>query len=184
MLRPGHAASLTRSSIRFVRASNSRAATGLAGGYGLKSELPRYLRSRKPVSLAVTIRKPLSTSLQCYATQPGTPFDHIDKKHEKAVAQEELEPRPEQVSTTSSVHQVFHEKGVEEPEKDEDMLAGVKEDLVGTATNVTVAAVRLMAQHRKPSRQHSPSMRSLGKPWLSVWQVCCHISELHFRPFT
>ena len=44
---------------------------------------------------------------------------------------EKLEPNPEEVSTTSSVHQVFHEKGVEEGEKDEDMLAGVKADLVG-----------------------------------------------------
>ena len=41
-----------------------------------------------------------------------------------------MEPHPNEVSAVSSVHQVFGEKGVEEPEKEEDMLAGVKEDLV------------------------------------------------------
>ena len=39
-------------------------------------------------------------------------------------------PNPEEVSATSSVHQVFHEKGVDDSEKDEDMLAGVKADIV------------------------------------------------------
>ena len=39
-------------------------------------------------------------------------------------------PNPEEVSPTSSVHQVFHEQGVEDQEKDEDMLAGVKADIV------------------------------------------------------
>ena len=44
---------------------------------------------------------------------------------------EKIEPHPEEVTAVSSIHQVFAEKGVEEPEKDEDMLAGVKADLVG-----------------------------------------------------
>lgn len=44
---------------------------------------------------------------------------------------EKIEPHPEEVTASSSVHQVFAEKGVEEPEKDEDMLAGVKADFVG-----------------------------------------------------
>lgn len=43
---------------------------------------------------------------------------------------EKLESHPEEVSTTSSVHQVFSEKGVKEEEPDEDMLAGIKSDLV------------------------------------------------------
>lgn len=44
---------------------------------------------------------------------------------------EKLEVHPEEVSESSSYHQLFHEKGVEEKEeKDEDMLAGVKADLV------------------------------------------------------
>ncbi len=43
---------------------------------------------------------------------------------------EKIEPHPDEVSASSSVHQIFHEKGVEEEEKDEDMLAGVKADFV------------------------------------------------------
>ena len=43
---------------------------------------------------------------------------------------EKIEPHPEEVTSTSSVHPVFGEKGVEEEEKDEDMLAGIKADIV------------------------------------------------------
>ncbi|MCJ1279649.1 hypothetical protein MMC21_007473 [Puttea exsequens] len=75
------------------------------------------------VVLALTLRKPSSTYLQRYST-----YDKPDKKHEEEVENERLEPHPEEISATSSVHQVFHEKGVEEPEKDVDMLAGVKSD--------------------------------------------------------
>ena len=71
-----------------------------------------------------------NTSLQRYSTHPGNPYDKIDKKHEEAVEQEKIEAHPEEVSAVSSVHQVFEEKGVEEEEKDEDMLAGVKADFV------------------------------------------------------
>ena len=72
------------------------------------------------------LRKPLSTSLQRYAG----PYDHPDYEREKELGQRKLMPNPEEVSPSSSVHQVFHEKGVEDQEKDEDMLAGVKADIV------------------------------------------------------
>jgi len=72
--------------------------------------------------------------LQRYATSvptgPGTPFDHIDKKHEGKVAKKPLEPHPDDVSPASSVRHVLGEEGVEDKEKDVDMLAGVKADLV------------------------------------------------------
>lgn len=84
------------------------------------------------MTLALTPHKPLSTSLQRCATHSGTPFDHIDSKHEKQLGKEHMEAHPEEVSATSSVHEIFHEKGVEEGEKDVDMLAGIKEDLVGS----------------------------------------------------
>lgn len=58
------------------------------------------------------------------------PYDKVDVKHEREIEHEKLEQNPEEVSTSSSVHQNFHEKGTEEPEKDEDMLAGVKADFV------------------------------------------------------
>lgn len=130
MLRLGHAASLTRSSLRSVTASKSRSSTSLAPQNGLSSIITRAIRTRRPLTSALTISKPLSTSLQRYATQPDKPFDHIDKKHEEQVIQKKLEAHPEEVSATSSVHKVFGEKGVEKPEEDEDMLAGVKQDFV------------------------------------------------------
>ena len=82
-------------------------------------------RPLRPSSLALTTYKGFSTSLQRYQTS-----DRIDIKHEKDVAKQPLEPHPEQVSSVSSVHQVFHEQGVKEEEKDEDMLAGIKGDWV------------------------------------------------------
>ena len=91
-----------------------------------------------------TINFPHSTStpsivaaLQRYATTthpgPGTPYDHIDKKHEAKVANKEIESHPEEVSTHSSVRYVLGEEGVEDKESDVDMLAGVKSDLVGSS---------------------------------------------------
>ena len=83
------------------------------------------------MTLAVTIHRPLSTSLQRLQTTTASPVDRIDRKHEEVVEHEKLEPHPEEVSATSSTHEIFHEKGVEDPEKDVDMLAGIKSDLVG-----------------------------------------------------
>ena len=83
--------------------------------------------SLRPSSLALTAYKPFTTSLQRYQTG-----NTIDIKHERAVGNSPLEPHPEAVSTVSSVHQVFHEQGVEEEDKGEDVLAGVKGDLVRT----------------------------------------------------
>lgn len=93
-----------------------------------RSSIPLTRPSRTPLqpsSLALTTYKPFSTSLQRYQTG-----NTIDVKHEQKVGKTPLEAHPEAVSSTSSVHQVFHEKGLEEEEKGEDMLAGVKGDLV------------------------------------------------------
>lgn len=135
MIRSGHAASLTRSSLRHVPSSTARTKSSLAHTYPLNRQKPRGLSLRKASPLALTLQQPFCTSLQRYATPtgPGKPIDKIDKKHEEVVEMEKLETHPEEVSADSSVHQIFQEKGVEEPEKDEDMLAGVYADLVGVA---------------------------------------------------
>lgn len=90
---------------------------------------------RRPSSLALNPHKPISAALQRYATSvptgSGTPFDHIDKKHEKKVAKSTIEPHPSDISSSSSVRHVLGEEGVEDKERDVDMLAGVKADLVG-----------------------------------------------------
>ena len=127
MLRIGSAASLTRSSLRYVSSPIIRNKSTLADAQRLRPLVPRNLVLEKPSGLALVLRKPLSTSL-CRCSGP---YDHPDYEREQKVGQRKLVPNPEEVSATSSVHQVFHEKGVEEEEKDEDMLAGVKADIVG-----------------------------------------------------
>lgn len=57
-----------------------------------------------------------------------TPFDAIDGKQ---IANTHLKAHPGTVSTESSVRHVLSEEGANEVEKDIDMLAGVKSDLVG-----------------------------------------------------
>ena len=131
MYRSGRAASLSPSSLRHALSTTTRTTSSLARSYLLKKQAPQNLVLRKPRTVALTLCRPLSTSLQRYATHPGNPFDKIDKKHEEALEREELEQHPEEVSATSSTHHVFSEKGVEEREPDIDMLAGVKADLVG-----------------------------------------------------
>ncbi|KAK4695059.1 hypothetical protein P7C71_g2621, partial [Lecanoromycetidae sp. Uapishka_2] len=129
MLRSGRTSTLGRSFLRFVPSTSSRTTTSLSRANTTRQIVWLQSSLHKPSSLALAIYKPFSTSLQRHATNPGNPFDKVDKKHEEDVEHEVLQPEPEQVSTTSSVHQVFHEKATEEPEKDEDMLAGVKADL-------------------------------------------------------
>ena len=135
MIRSGGAVSLGRASRRLVSSTKARTPSSLAYASKLRQRAPRFIDAQNRAPLALVPRKPFSTSLQRYATQPGNPFDKIDKKHEEALEHEKIEPHPEEVSASSSVHQVFAEKGVEEPEKDEDMLAGVKADLVGTISS-------------------------------------------------
>lgn len=55
------------------------------------------------------------------------------KKAEDRYAHEKLVPTPETVSTTSSIHPFLSEQGVETPQKDVDMMAGVKSDIVSGA---------------------------------------------------
>ncbi|KAL9594918.1 MAG: hypothetical protein Q9179_005188 [Wetmoreana sp. 5 TL-2023] len=125
MLRSGPASSLARSTLRSTNFRGSRKTTRLTSQTS-KLLLPPNERLKRPRSLALAPYRPLSTSLQLRAT---TPVDRVDKQHEAAVAKEELNPHPEEVSEESSVHQIFHEKGVPDEGKDEDMLAGVYQDL-------------------------------------------------------
>ena len=108
------------------------------------------------------LRKPLSTSLQRYAETPRAPYDRIDKKHEEEVEHEKIPQHPEEVSSTSSVHEVFHEKGVEEGEKDEDVLAGIKADIVRPTTSGEEAFAD-SKMFRKLSRKPLPSMKFPAK---------------------
>lgn len=137
MLRSGGAASLGQASLRYVLATSARTTSNLARASTLRQRAPHTIGAPNRAPIALVSYKPFSsTSLQRYAAHPGGPFDQIDKKHEEAVENEKIEAHPEEVSSSSTVHQVFSEKGVEEEEEDTDMLAGVKSDLVSLSCSV------------------------------------------------
>lgn len=54
----------------------------------------------------------------------------MDKGHEEKVGHEKLQPTPNTVSATSSVHPVLEEVGTPEAEPDTDMMAGIRSDMV------------------------------------------------------
>jgi len=90
----------------------------------------RVLSSKPSTMLALTLHKPASTSLRRYATTTkGNVYDETDVKAESQLAKEKLEAHPDLVAPDSSVRHVFREEGVEEEEKNTDMMAGIKADL-------------------------------------------------------
>lgn len=84
--------------------------------------------ARRPQALALA--KPLLISRFADERKPGS-FDQIDTKHEQDIRGKTITPHPELVSSSSSVHPVNSEIGVEESgERETDMMAGVKADMV------------------------------------------------------
>jgi len=82
-------------------------------------------------SRPTAISKPLTMALTRYQSRGGLSNpDKIDEKHEKDVSKEKLHAHPEYVSSSSSTHAVFGEVATPEEEKDTDMMAGVRGDLV------------------------------------------------------
>lgn len=134
MLRSGPPGSqpLAGSVLRFF-SSNTRNASRLTS---IENRWPLTLRAgavRHPKNLGLIRHKPLTTSLQKYAsTQVFVPPDPEQIAKEQALLyMQKIEPHPEAVSSVSSVRQVLHEKEEEPPEEEDiDMLAGVKSDLV------------------------------------------------------
>ena len=175
MFRSGSAASLTRSSLRYVSLPISRQTSTLAGVPRLRPLVHRNLPIQKPSGLALVLRQRLSTSLQRYAG----PYDHPDYEREKEVGLRKLVPDPQEVSPTSSVHEVFHEKGVEEEEKDEDMLAGVKSDFVSLSSICVGTILMLLAagDYQGDLCSQGSSQRS-ALPWPGrCLAVPCNLSQ-------
>lgn len=133
MLRSGAARSLGRSVFSSATPSTRPTRSNATVNTFIVSNT-RASGLRRPVNRSLTVHKPVTTALQRYASTvpvgPGTAFDKIDKKAEMARAKEEIDPDPDAVSIDSSVRHVFGEEGVEDQEKDTDMLAGVKADIV------------------------------------------------------
>ena len=70
--------------------------------------------------------------------------------------QEKIVPHPSDVTATSSVHEVFHEKGVPEEEPDIDMLAGIKSDLVSFLEIDRLTQIIDQRGYRELSRRRLP----------------------------
>ncbi|KAI9880557.1 MAG: hypothetical protein M1830_002256 [Pleopsidium flavum] len=129
MIRTGAPRSVTRY-LTNVTKSASRIPHITTSAKAQLNSSARSLGVKRPTTLALATHKSIATALQRYAsTQPGTEFDHIDKRREEKIAKSEIEADPDAVSIDSSVRHVFREEGVEEREKETDMLAGVKQDL-------------------------------------------------------
>lgn len=118
MLRTG----ASRSAFRALNAFSTASSRTSLNATQFSSKLSTLTKTR-PQALA----KPMILSMARYATKP---IDNIDSKHEQQLAKEKLHADPSIVSSTSSTHPVFGEVGTEEQEKDADMMAGVKQDLV------------------------------------------------------
>ena len=65
----------------------------------------------------------------------------IDHEAEAEYAKQMVGARPDLVSTGSSVHHVTYEIGVEEGEKDIDMMAGIRSDFVCLAPSMSIICV-------------------------------------------
>ncbi|KAF2178340.1 hypothetical protein K469DRAFT_336403 [Zopfia rhizophila CBS 207.26] len=79
--------------------------------------------SKRPQILPMAQIKPIQAVFR------RTLADRIDREAEKRYANEKIKPTPETVTPTSTVHPMFSEVGVQNPEKDIDMMAGLKSDL-------------------------------------------------------
>ena len=166
MLRSGYAASVARPSLQIRAKPPTRSIASIVNRKGLGRSSLCLAKQNRPVTLSLAAYKPLSTSL----VRRAGPYDKIDKKHEEKVEQEKIVPHPDQVSTTSSVHQVFHEQGVPDPDEDVDMLADVKSDLVGQFRNKREKHVADCID-RELSNRYSPWRKFPGKLSLLDWPV-------------
>lgn len=84
---------------------------------------PRSPKAFKPLALAV--RNPVALSLVRYQTTRS-----IDHDREARLAQKQIEPHPEEVSSDSTVRHVLDEEGDAEREPEVQMTAGIKQDFV------------------------------------------------------
>lgn len=129
MLRSGRNCPLARS-VRSL--TQSKRYSSLAVEIPLKAAVLHTQSYRRLSSTKLTLQKPFSNSVR-YASFIK-PVDKINHKEEKESRSAVMEAHPETVSLDSSIRQVFKEKGKEEPEDEEPMLAGVYSDWVSVPT--------------------------------------------------
>lgn len=126
MFRP--TATASRAFFRTLSASSQQSALNAALRQQSRSQLCTL--SKRPTGVA--IGKPLAFQLmRAQASDSRGPMDTINKKEEKKIGSEILKPDPDGVSSDSTIHPVFGEAHSQESgERETDMMAGVKQDLV------------------------------------------------------
>lgn len=125
-----------------------------------------------------TVRQPLAMAFA--RTQSRGAMDNINPKLEQKIGAKPLEAHPETVSSTSSTHALFEEVGTKEPEKDADMMAGVRSDLVCIV--IEQAPSPPIDSVRKLSRKPFLSTACRGRHTLLAWPVSCLTSQLPSPP--
>lgn len=124
LLRSAASRSVLRS---FISAPSSISRTPIRSTFS-KAQLASPLSSvnvKRPQLLSLAAYRPISTSVQKYAT-----LDGINRKHdEEEAAKKKLEANPDAVSVSSSTVPIIDLA----QEKDIDMLKGVKADMVRTS---------------------------------------------------
>lgn len=123
----------SRAVLRSLNAANAqhlRATFNAASSKApLTSRLCTMSNSKRPQNAAAATWKPISAALSQRQRYASTQWDKPNVKAEKEVAQKKLEPQPELVSATSTIHPMFSEVGTPEPEKEADMMKGIKQDV-------------------------------------------------------
>lgn len=159
----------------------------------LTSRLCTLSSSKRPQNVATAMWKPISAVLSQRQRYASTQWDKPDIKMEKEIAEKKLKPEPELVSSTSSIHPMFSEIGTPEPEKETDMMKGIKQDMVcicntrdpqphGSPGYLTPNRNRRLTRTRKRSKTPSPSRRCRDKLMYLASRVSFPTSQPHSRP--
>lgn len=125
MLQSGRNSSLARSIRSLIQIKRI---SSFAVEIPLRASVLHTQNYRRPSSLKLALRNPWGDSIRHASSIK--PVDKINPKEEKKSGSAMMEVHPETVSLDSSVRQVFKEKDKEEPEVEEEMLAGVYSDWV------------------------------------------------------
>jgi hypothetical protein len=112
------------------KVSSTRSSYNIASSSINATVKTRSLGSRRARAIISTFLRPGPTSVFRYATTAKPPFDKIDTNAERKILEQQLQADPESVSAGSSVRHVF-EGGRRKGDDDADMLAGIKNDIVG-----------------------------------------------------
>ena len=87
--------------------------------------------ARSPRAFALAVYQPMPKALTRYAHTNITTVKQA-REHEAVMAKQKIPAYPELVDSQSSTHHLNSELGIEEPEPEVDMMAGIRSDFVCT----------------------------------------------------